>query len=104
MYAQRSTIVFHVKPGVKRSHWPTQRVSARSTAHGPFSHSLCHRVALRDREGQKRGETSGMHGISMTRAARQHGETRERGKRAGHESALIVGMRKCQRRGQRRDT
>ena len=105
MHAQCSAIVFHVKPGADRTHWPIQHVSVRSTARAPFSHSLSHRVPLRDQEGQNRGETSGMHGIAMTRAARQHGETRERGiKRAGHKSALIVGMGQCQRRGQRRDT
>ena len=31
-----------------------------STAHGPFSHSLFHRVPLRDREGQKRSKASHM--------------------------------------------
>ena len=70
-HAQRSAIMFHVKPGVDRSHWPIQHVSARSTARAPFSHSLSHRVPLRDRVArQKRGSASGLPSVAMRRAAR----------------------------------
>ena len=68
---QCSTFMFHVKPGVDRSHWPIQHVSARSTARAPFSHSLSHRVPLRDRVArQKRGSASGLPSVAMRRAAR----------------------------------
>ena len=48
---QRSTIMFHVKPGVGCAHRPHQHVSATSTGYVPYSHSLSHRVPLRDAGG-----------------------------------------------------
>ena len=50
-HAQRSTIMFHVKPGVGCAHRPHQHVSATSTGYAPYSHSLSHRVPLRDAGG-----------------------------------------------------
>lgn len=98
MHAQCSAIVFHVKPGADRTHWPIQHVSVRSTAHGPFSHSVCRRVPLRDRVArQKRGSASGLPSVAMRRAARLlQGDAGVGGfRRAGHESALIVSMGQC---------
>ena len=48
---QCSTFMFHVKPGVDRTHWPIQRVSATFTGHAPFSHSPSRRVQLSDPGG-----------------------------------------------------
>ena len=69
--AQRSTIMFHVKPGVDRAHRPVQRASATSTVHAPFSHSPVHRVPLREPgEDLKRGDAAGLPSVAMMRAAR----------------------------------
>ena len=43
--------MFHVKPGVGCVHRPHQHVSATSTGYAPYSHSLSHRVPLRDAGG-----------------------------------------------------
>ena len=45
---QCSTFMFHVKPGVDRTHWPIQRVSATFTGHASFSHSPSRRMRLND--------------------------------------------------------
>ena len=50
-HAPRSAIMFHVKPGVGCAHRPHQHVSATSTRYAPYSHSLSHRVPLRDAGG-----------------------------------------------------
>ena len=67
----------------QRCHQPNQQVSARSTAHRPFSHSVCRRVPLRDRVArQKRGSASGLPSVAMRRAARLlRGDAREGGVR-----------------------
>ena len=75
MRAQRSAIMFHVKPGVDRTHWRIQHVSARSTAHGPFSHSLC--AAERPwgaSEARRRiRSTQRCHDVDRTAATRRRG-------------------------------
>lgn len=48
IHTQCSTFMFHVKPGVDRTHWPIQRVSAAFTGHAPFSHSPSRRMRLSD--------------------------------------------------------
>jgi len=91
----------------QRCHQPNQQVSARSTAHRPFSHSVCRRVPLRDRVArQKRGSASGLPSVAIRRAARLlQGDAGVGGfRRAGHESALIVSMGQCHQRGRRRAT
>lgn len=100
MHAQHSAIMFHVKPGAHRTHWPIQYVSARSTAHGFFSHSLCHCVPPRDPGArQKHGDVSGLPSVVMTRVARLlRGDAGEGGvRRARHESALVISMGQCHR-------
>lgn len=69
--AQRSTIMFHVKPGVDCAQRPVQRASATSAEDAPFSHSPVHRVPLREPgEDLKCGDVAGLPSVAMTRAAR----------------------------------
>ena len=69
--AQRSTIMFHVKPGVDCAQRPVQRASATSAEDAPFSHSPVHRVPLREPgEDLKRSDAAGLPSVALTRAAR----------------------------------
>ena len=69
--AQRSTIMFHVKPGVDCAQRPVQRASATSAEDTPFSHSPVHRVPLREPgEDLKRSDAAGLPSVALTRAAR----------------------------------
>ena len=72
-HAQRSAIMFHVKPGVDRSHWPILHVSARSTTRTPFSHSLCRCVPPRDTRRRVRS-TQRCHDAGRTAATRRRGK------------------------------
>ena len=87
MRAQRSAIMFHVKPGVDRSHWPIQHVSARSTARTPFSHSLSRCMPPRDARRRVRS-TQRCHDAGRTAA------TRRRGKEWRQTSRARIGSRR----------
>ena len=77
--AQRSAIMFHVKPGVCCAQRPVQRASATSAGDAPFSHSPVHRVPPREPgEDQKRSDAAGLPSVALTRAARLlQGDTEE---------------------------